>query len=343
MVLFFIVLAGGFFLHSAVKKPPAGSKNALVNEQAQAQDDWQDVGVGDLLDMQTAVTQEPLAEDFAQTPDTQDNNSRSEENERIPDLTNLYSSYAVLLDAETGEVLAEHRSREVIFPASLTKIMTALLVVENAWDLDTAVTIPADIFPALYEKEASMAGFLPDETVSLRDLLYGILLPSGAECSIAAAVWLSGSEAAFVELMNQRARELGMYQTHFCNCTGLHENDHYSTVQDLGTLLQYALGKEAFRSAFTARRYSTAPTGLHSDGITFYSTMFQSLESAKVPGGEILGGKTGYTSEAGQCLASLANVAGREYLLVTAKAEGTHETQQFSLLDAVSVYSQIGG
>lgn len=257
------------------------------------------------------------------------------------DLENLYSPYAILTDADTGEVLAEHRSRERIYPASLTKMMTALLAVENTADLSVAVTLPGDIFPELYAQDASMAGFLPEETVSARDLLYGILLPSGAECSVTFAIRIAGSEAAFVEQMNARAQELGMQNTHFCNCTGLHDADHYTTVEDLALLLRYALQKEEFRSAFTAKRYTSTPSGQHPGGITFQSTMFQYMESTRVAGGEILGGKTGYTDEAGQCLASLAEVNGKEYILVTAKAPGTHQTEQFHILDAQAVYSQI--
>lgn len=177
---------------------------------------------------------------------------------------------------------------------------------------------------------------------AIKDLLYGILLPSGAECCMAFADRIAGSEEAFVDMMNEKATEIGMSNTHFCNATGLHNPDHYSTVKDISILLKYALQYEDFRQAFSSSRYSTRPTNQHPDGFTFRSTMFKYMDSTEVVGGEIIGGKTGYTEEAGLCLASLAEVDGKEYILVTAKANGTHQTEQFHILDAINVYSQIG-
>ncbi|MDO4274372.1 MAG: serine hydrolase [Eubacteriales bacterium] len=258
------------------------------------------------------------------------------------DLGHLNSRYAILTDSETGNIIGENRGQERIYPASLTKIMTAVIAVENTADLDEHITMPSDIYDRLYAEDASMAGFLPGEEVRLRDLLYGVLLPSGAECCLTFAQRIAGSEEAFVDIMNQKAQELGMENTHFSNSTGLQEEDHYSTVGDIALLLQYALKNEDFRSAFTSSRYSIPPTSQHPDGFTFHSTMFQYMQSAQVPGGEIIGGKTGYTQEAGLCLASAADVNGREYILVTAKAEGSHETEQFHITDAVNVYSQLG-
>lgn len=257
------------------------------------------------------------------------------------DQINLYSPNAVLWDLTGNTILAEYRSREKIYPASLTKIMTAILAIENTDDLEKKMIMPSDIFWKLYIEGASMAGFQPKEEVQLRDLLYGMLLPSGAECCLAFADEIAGSEKAFVKLMNQKALELGMNDTHFCNATGLHEEDHYSTVKDIAVLLQYALLNEEFRAAFTSSSYSTQSTEQHPGGFTLHSTMFEDLDSPEVPGGEILGGKTGYTDEAGLCLASLAKVGEKEYILVTAKADVTHDTKPLHILDAVSVYGRI--
>ena len=258
------------------------------------------------------------------------------------DLGQLYSPYAILVDADTGTTIAERNCHDRIYPASLTKIMTAVIAIENTDDLDQTITLPADIFQPLYEEGASMAGFQPGEEATLRELLYGILLPSGAECCMAFVDRIAGSEEAFAELMNQKASELGMDDTHFCNATGLHDPDHYTTVADISILLRYALENETFRAAFTSSRYSIQPTPQHPEGFTFFSTMFQYMDSTEVAGGQIIGGKTGYTEEAGLCLASLASINGREYILVTAKANGSHETEQFHILDAINVYNQIG-
>lgn len=258
------------------------------------------------------------------------------------DLDNLYSPYAILTDVSSGNVLSECNSRDKIYPASLTKIMTAIVAIENTEDLEERITLPYEIFPPLYAQNASMAGFQPGEEVSLKDLLYGIMLPSGAECCIGFARWVAGSEEQFVSMMNEKAEELGMKRTHFSNSTGLHDPEHYSTVEDISILLEYALKNGDFRAVFTCSRYSTHPSNEHPDGFTFYSTMFKDMDSTQVTGGEIIGGKTGYTEEAGLCLASLAQINGKEYILVTAKANGTHETEQFHILDAIYVYDQIG-
>lgn len=257
-------------------------------------------------------------------------------------LSGLNSPNAILEEVETGKVLADKKADEKIYPASLTKIMTAVLAVENIGDLQERITVPEEIFPKLYEEGASMAGFCPGEEAVGLDLLYGVLLPSGAECCLTFAERIAGSEEAFVDMMNEKAKELGMEHTHFTNSTGLQDEDHYSTVRDISVLLRYALAGDTFRQVFTSSSYSTNPSACHPEGFTFYSTMFQEMNSASVTGGEILGGKTGYTKEAGLCLASLAVIGQKEYILITAHARGDHETRQYHVEDAVKVYTQLG-
>lgn len=256
-------------------------------------------------------------------------------------LNTLYSPYAVLVNLESGNVLAEQNSAERMYPASLTKIMTALIAIEETEDMEQTITLPSDIFPSLYEENASLAGFQPGETVTWKDLLYGVMLPSGAECCLTFARQIAGSEGAFVDLMNKKAEELGMNDTHFSNATGLQDKKHYSTVRDIAVLLRYALENETFRQVFTARRYSVPPTAYHSEGFTFYNTMFQAMDNAGISDDDILGGKTGYTEKAGLCLASLAEINDREYILVTAKADGNHYTEPYHVIDAENVYGQI--
>ena len=172
-------------------------------------------------------------------------------------------------------MIGENRSTERIYPASLTKIVTAIVAVEETADLDASVRISEEMFAALYAEEASMAGFLPGENASLRDLLYGILLPSGAECCIAFAEYIAGSESAFVELMNQKAEELGMKHTHFVNTTGLHDREHYSTVEDISVLLRYALKNQDFREAFTSDRHSVQASEQHPEVLLFTAPCFR--------------------------------------------------------------------
>lgn len=258
----------------------------------------------------------------------------------------LYSTYAVLMDVDTGEMLMDTGGGERMYPASLTKIMTAIVAVEHTEDFAEQVVMDENIFEDLYGEDASMAGFQPGEKVTLKDLLYGILLPSGAECCLAYAGHISGTENDFVNLMNQKAKDLGMHHTHFSNTTGLHSEDHYTTAEDMALLLQYSLSNEIFREAFTSQTYDVRPTNIHPEGLTFRSTLFKGLEKVALEGegmdaDVILGGKTGYTDEAGLCLASLASIHGKEYILVTAGADGSHQTDQYNILDAVEVYQRL--
>ena len=256
-------------------------------------------------------------------------------------LEGLISPEAVLMDADSGEVLAAKNADAPIYPASMTKMMTALLAIEAIPDPGRAVTLPAEMFPPLQAQGASMAGFLPGETVTVEDLLYGALLPSGAECCVALAREVSGTEESFVALMNQKAAELGMNATHFCNSTGLHDPEHVSTVRDMALLLRAALQNETFRGILGTERYTVQPTDLHPDGFTMESTFWSELDGTELRRGKFLGGKTGYTSAAGLCLASAAEVKGKTYLMVTAGAQGNHNTEPYHIEDAVNVCRQL--
>jgi D-alanyl-D-alanine carboxypeptidase (penicillin-binding protein 5/6) len=254
----------------------------------------------------------------------------------------LMSPNAILVRLKDHTILMQKNSDDKIYPASLTKIMTAIVAIENLPDLKKEIKLTNSTFQGLYEADASLAGFQPGEQVSAIDLLYGALLPSGAECCVALADQIAGSEQDFVKMMNQKAADLGMDNTHFENTTGLQNENHYTTVKDLAVLLRYALQNDTFREIFTSSHHSTQPTNMHPNGITFSSTMFEELGNQNMTGGEILGGKTGFTDEAGLCLASLAKVGKQEYILVSAGAKGDHHTEQYNITDALTVYNRIG-
>ncbi len=256
-------------------------------------------------------------------------------------LENLHSPYAILLDGETGTILASKRGEEKIFPASMAKIMTVYTAIEEIDHLDEVITMDYDYYQTLYDGDASRAGFEPGEEVVIRDLLYGAILPSGAECCMQLAIEAAGSEDAFVQLMNQKALNLGLTQTNFTNVTGLHNEEQFTTVHEIGTILRNALQNETFHNVFTTHYYSVQPTSVHPDGFTFWSTMFKYMEQDTVNGGEIMGGKTGFTSEAGHCLASMAEIDGKEYILVTAGWAQDTDSTLYHIEDAFTAYNQI--
>ena len=258
------------------------------------------------------------------------------------DLSAIDSKSAILVRLSDMGVVAEKEADTRIYPASMTKIMTAVSGIENLTTLDDTITIDQATYDRLYVEGASLAGFAPGDQVKALDILYGVMLPSGAECCVGLAQHLFGSEEAFVQKMNEKAQELGMNDTHFVTATGLHDSEHYTTVRDLTKLLSYALQNETFRTIYCTHEYTTSPTAGNPNGLHFFSTMFKKMESNAVNGGEIEGGKTGYTSEAGQCLASLAVVNGTEYILITAGAQGSPSTDPYHIWDAQEVYNQIG-
>lgn len=257
------------------------------------------------------------------------------------DVTGVNSSNVVLMDAKSGTVIGDLNGKEQIYPASMTKIMTAIVALEAFSDLDYEITLSENIFYALDGQDATQAGFQPGESVRVRDLVYGVMLPSGAECCLALADEVSGSEEAFAAKMNQKAKSIGMKNTNFMNSTGLHDSEHYSTAYDMALLLKYALHNDAFRDVIESHFHSTPANNVHPDGITYYSTMFKNMSDTSVTGGEILGGKTGYTSEAGHCLASFAQIYDREYILVTAGA-AADATGVPHILDAKTIYNRLG-
>lgn len=254
----------------------------------------------------------------------------------------LYSDYALLLRLSDDTVLMDKAGTERMYPASMTKIMTALLAVENLPDLSEQVTVTAEEINPSYELGASMAGFNAGETVTVEDLLYGVLLPSGAEACAALADRVAGSQEAFVEMMNQKAQELGMADTHFVTVSGLHDPDHYTTCYDIAKLLEYAIRNETFRTIFTTHTYTTTPTEYHPEGISLTSTTFGQLATDQLDNGGIIeGGKTGTEDAAGRCLASLALIDGEEYILVTGHALDNEYTSAPNIADALYIYNQI--
>lgn len=258
----------------------------------------------------------------------------------------LHSTHALLIRAEDGAVMMEKGASEQIYPASITKIMTAVLAIESLPDLDEQVVIPEEMFAELTEQGASVAGFDPYEQVTVRSLIYGVLLPSGADACITLAEKIAGSEEGFVQKMNEKAAELQLSGTNFMNCTGLHDPQHYTTCEDLAELMRYCLKNETFRTIISTKSYTTEPTSAHPSGITMYDSMFTKFDNSQISttmenGLTVEGGKTGFTDEAGQCLASFGSLNGVEYILVTTGAPAQYASEIMSVQDAQTVYSRI--
>lgn len=241
----------------------------------------------------------------------------------------LVSQYAYVIDLTNNEVLLDIQSKEKMYPASMTKIMTAIVAIENASSLNETIYMDENVFDGLVEANATVAGYAVGDEATINDLLYGVALPSGADACNALALHTSGSIDNFVKLMNEKAIELGMKQTHFQNPTGLHDANHYTTAYDIATLLTYCIKNDTFKKVFSTRRYITAPVASHPNGIDLISTVENALDISDVPLPGLGGAKTGFTFEAGHCIAYWANngefdVVGVTGLADTSMYEMTH-------------------
>ena len=243
----------------------------------------------------------------------------------------IYSQNAILYNLNDDTILFSKEADEKIPIASLTKIMTAIVAIENISNLDEVVTVPSQALEGLAQKNAMVVGFLPGQRVTYRDLLYGMLLPSGADATNIVAYSLMGSEEGYVNLMNEKAQELGLVNTHFSDTSGLDDYNNYSTVFDIATLLKYALQNETFKQIFTTQEYVT------SNGIKLESTLKYYTSRYHLQNSYILGSKTGFTTIAGYCLASFAHYDGVDYLLVTAGAP-TETRYPYHFQDAFTIY-----
>ena len=245
----------------------------------------------------------------------------------------LSAASAILIRADNGECIAAYNADEQRGMASTTKIMTALVAIENG-DLDQKITIPNEALGV----EGSSLYLKKGEEMSLRELLYGLMLQSANDAAEAIAILVGGSVEGFAEMMNQKAAELGLANTHFTNPHGLAEDDHYTTARDLAHISAYALKNETFREICSTRKTTIpAAEGVrwlinHNKMLTIYDGTY--------------GVKTGFTKATGRCLVSAAEREGVQLLAVTLNAPNDWDDHRalldygFSQLECVQLAKQ---
>ena len=281
------------------------------------------------------------AEPEEDTPDTPATASLSTETDATQTLDlELYSEHAILIDLETNTVIAEKDPDAKIYPASMTKVMTALVACEQITDWDATFTMTQAIIDPLFLSDATMAGFVNGEEVSMTDLVYGALLPSGAEATEALAQTIAGSTEGFVALMNEKAAELGLTNTHFVNDSGLHDENHYTTVREMAVILEAAMANERCRAALSAVSYTSAPTTQNPEGVAMINKFLYRIGQYELGDAAVEGAKTGFTSQAMNCCASFGIAAnGKPVVCVTAHAW----TGDFCVEDHVALYTTYCG
>ena len=250
------------------------------------------------------------------------------------------SGYAVLVDLVDGTVVAGRDYDTEMNPASMTKILTLLVAVENInlkkLDEDT-FEITQDITDYVYTNQMSQVGWNIGDTPTIRSLLYGTILPSGADAALALAEYTAGSQEEFVDMMNKKLEELGISDTaHFTNVVGAYDEDHYCTALDMATILRAAIDNETCREVLSCRYYEVPPSGGEESPSIDISNWFLRRIEDKDTHGTVVCGKTGYVSEAGFCAASYQESDdGGHYICVTADGAGTWPC----IYDHVEIYS----
>lgn len=240
----------------------------------------------------------------------------------------VISEYGILIDVWDGEILSEKRARERMNPASMTKVLTVLVAAEHLGeeDMDRTVQITQDITDYCFANNCSIAGYDLNEEAAVRDLFYGTILPSGADAALALAVYVAGSHEAFVDMMNEKLEEMGLSgTTHFTNCVGLYDENHYSTAYDIAVILKAAADNEFCRDVLSRQIYYTVPSQEHPEGLMLVNWFLRRIEDRETHG-TVLCAKTGFIDEAGSCAASLSvGDNGREYICVTGASSGAWE------------------
>lgn len=248
----------------------------------------------------------------------------------------LDSASAVLIDLDTGEVVCARDADALIYPASMTKILTLLVASEQITDRSATFTITEDITDLTFSESLSSVFWQVGETVTVADLEYGTILPSGADAAIGLARLAAGSEEEMVGLMNDRIRQMGLSEgAHFSNVTGMHAEDNLCTVIDMAMILKAAVEEAHVLDVLQTREYTATETPEHPNGVYMFNLFLDRTDLRTELAGTIVCAKTGYTQEALNCAASyFISDSGKHYVCVTALGRGSRRVVQ----DHVNLY-----
>ena len=235
----------------------------------------------------------------------------------------LTAEAGALFDVEGRQTLYSKDAFEIMYPASITKVMTALVAIKYG-NLEDRVKVTDEA--VITESGATLCGIKPGDTLTLEQLLYGLMLPSGNDAGAAIAVHMDGSIEAFADRMNEEARRLGAADSHFVNPHGLHDKDHYTTAYDLYLIFNEAFKYPKFREIIEAKAYTANYTNRAGENVSKTwkcSNQFITGERDTPEGITVLGGKTGTTKAAGYCLiiASRDNVSEGNFISVVLKSD----------------------
>ena len=237
------------------------------------------------------------------------------------DYDSIKTPNMIVVDGDDPSVVFfERNADQKVYPASTTKIMTTLVTLDNG-NLDDSFTVGEEVLGTTikFSKYSSLMGIQPGETLTLRDLVYGLMLVSGNDAGEAIAKHVSGSVDAFVALMNQKAQEIGMTSTHFTNPHGVQNDDHYTTARDMAKLMAYALKNEQFVQIASTKTYTVPANSIRTTELVLVNTDRLLNAVAGDPVQTVypyaIGGKTGDTDTAGKCLVCAAEKDGARVII----------------------------
>ncbi len=259
----------------------------------------------------------------------------------ILDLSTLHAS--ALFDVNNSKVDFAYNIHERLFPASTTKIMTALLAIKHA-DLNAVTTVSVNASSTSFAADESICGIVTGDQLTIRDLLYGLMLRSGNDAAVAIAEHVAGSVEGFAQMMNEEAQSLMATNTHFVNPNGLHDADHYTTAYDLYLIFNECIRHQEFIDIIATPQYTVNITG--ADGAVrqadWMQTNYYASGRAEQPvGASVVGGKTGTTNEAGNCLILLEKGANDEnYISIVMGAVSKNLLYQnmTAMINSIPVY-----
>ena len=255
------------------------------------------------------------------------------------------AAHAALADLSTGKIIASRKADEIIYPASMTKVMTLIVVVENLPDEDCLkdeITVSEDIYEQMKAAGSSGIGMVAGEKMTVESLLYALMLKSDGIAACELARYVAGSVEDFVELMNQKAEKMGLSNTHFENPTGLFHQNHRSTAREIASIMAYAMNMKLCRKILLTQSYVAPCVG--ADGQKFNYNLYHNLtvtQFERVPDNQpdtvkVAAGKTGFTDESRYCLVTYAESSdGHGYVCVT--AEGASYNTCIS--DYITIYN----
>lgn len=249
---------------------------------------------------------------------------------------------AISVELSTGKVVYEKNAHEKMYPASTTKVMTALLVLENC-SLDEKATVSYEAIQAV-PSGYSNANLQVGEELTIKDLLYVLMIPSANEAANVLAEHVAGSVESFATMMNTKAEELGCETTHFVNPNGVHDENHYSSAYDLYLITREAMKNETFRKIVSTSKCTLPPTEIYPENDrTFVNTnKLIVYNNSNKPDNyyykDCIGVKTGFTSQAGNCLISASSRDGLEFINVVLNAKLTDDGLSYRFLDSIELF-----